>query len=51
VWREKRREDRLRRQIRRVERATFEDVAHPARLERTLLAAGVPRHRAPVARG
>lgn len=51
VWREKRREDRLRRQVRRVERATFADIARPDRLERILLAAGVPRIRAPFPRG
>jgi hypothetical protein len=51
VWREKLREDRLRRQIRRVERATFADITHPARLERILHAAGVPRVRAPFAPG
>jgi hypothetical protein len=51
VWREKLREDRLRRLVRRVERATFADISHPARLERILLAAGVPRARAPFTRG
>lgn len=43
LWREKRREDRLRRRVSRVLRVTWDDVRHPARLERMLLDAGVPR--------
>ena len=43
LWREKRREDRLRRLVTGVLRITWDDVRHPARLERLLLDAGVPR--------
>lgn len=43
LWREKRREDRLRRMVAGVLRITWDDVARPARLERLLLDAGVPR--------
>jgi hypothetical protein len=42
VWREKKREDRLRRQIRTVVRITTDDVRRPERLRRLLLAAGLP---------
>lgn len=45
LWREKRREDRLRRLGPRVLRITWDDVMHPARLERMLIEAGVPRVR------
>lgn len=55
AWREKKREDRLRRQVRGVVRVLTEHVAHPARLEVLLLEAGVPRVSRPrpgtVARG
>ncbi len=43
VWREKQREDRLRRQVATVVRIISSDLAHPERLERLLLAAKVPR--------
>ncbi len=43
VWREKKREDRLRRMVSGVTRIMSSDVEHPARLERLLLEAGVPR--------
>lgn len=43
VWREKKREDRLRRQVRGIVRILTSDVKHPARLERLLLDAGIPR--------
>ena len=42
VWREKRREDRLRRQIREVVRFSTAEVRDPPRLRRLLLEAGVP---------
>lgn len=42
VWREKKREDRLRRLVRTVVRITTDDVRTPARLRRLLLDAGVP---------
>jgi hypothetical protein len=47
VWREKRREDRLRRQVRTVVRFTTEDVRSPVRLRELLSRAGLPRERAP----
>ena len=43
VWKEKKREDRLRRLVSGVSRILTHDVAYPARLEALLLAAGVPR--------
>jgi hypothetical protein len=43
AWREKKREDRLRRQVRGVVRILTEHVSHPARLEALLVEAGVPR--------
>ena len=43
VWREKKREDRLRRQVRVVVRIVTTDVEDPARLERRLVEARVPR--------
>jgi len=43
LWREKQREDRLRRIVRRVVRATWEDVRSPARLAALLDEAGLPR--------
>jgi hypothetical protein len=43
AWREKKREDRLRRQVRGVVRILTEHVERPAVLERMLLEAGVPR--------
>lgn len=43
VWKEKQREDRLRRQLRRVERAIHADLLDARRLARILDAAGVPR--------
>jgi hypothetical protein len=43
VWREKKREDRLRRQVRRVVRIVSDDVARPVQLEAILHDAGVPR--------
>jgi len=45
VWREKKREDRLRRQVRTVVRIVTDDVRHPERLRRLLLAAGLPHVR------
>lgn len=42
VWREKKREDRLRRQVRTVVRIVTDDVRHPERLRRLLLGAGLP---------
>jgi predicted transcriptional regulator of viral defense system len=45
AWREKKREDRLRRQVRGVVRILSEHVAQPARLEALLVDAGVPRVR------
>jgi hypothetical protein len=50
LWREKRREDRLRRMVAGVLRITWDDVMHPARLERLLVDAGVPRAIAPARR-
>jgi hypothetical protein len=44
VWREKQREDRLRRQVGRVERILNWDVMQPGRLERILTDANVPRY-------
>lgn len=43
LWREKRREDRLRRLVHGVVRILTSDVKHPQSLERLLLDAGVPR--------
>ena len=43
VWREKKREDRLRRQVRVVVRIVTADIEEPVRLERLLLDARVPR--------
>ena len=43
VWKEKKREDRLRRMVRGVTRIIAPDVENPARLVGLLLAAGVPR--------
>ncbi|MEO8093946.1 MAG: type IV toxin-antitoxin system AbiEi family antitoxin domain-containing protein [Pseudolysinimonas sp.] len=43
VWKEKQREDRLRRQVARVDRIVSADVADPRRLARILTDAGVPR--------
>lgn len=43
VWREKKREDRLRRQVRGMERILTSDVMHPERVERLLVELGVPR--------
>jgi hypothetical protein len=43
VWREKKREDWLRRQVNGVVRILTSDVKHPQHLERLLLGAGVPR--------
>jgi hypothetical protein len=43
VWREKKREDRLRRQVNGVVRILTSDVKHPRSLERLLLDAGIPR--------
>lgn len=45
AWREKRREDRLRRQVAGVVRILSADVAKPERLAKLLLEAGVPRER------
>lgn len=45
VWREKKREDRLRRMCSGVTRIVTADVERPSRLERLLIAAGVPRGR------
>jgi hypothetical protein len=45
VWREKRREDRLRRQVSGVVRILTDHVKSPRRLESLLLDAGVPRRR------
>ncbi|MES2169110.1 MAG: hypothetical protein V4479_00090 [Actinomycetota bacterium] len=42
VWREKKREDRLRRMVSGVTRILSSDVGHPARLESLLLEAAVP---------
>jgi hypothetical protein len=50
LWREKRREDRLRRMVSGVLRITWDDVMHPARFERLLVDAGVPRAIAPARR-
>lgn len=43
VWREKKREDRLRRIVKRVDRLIMPDVMDPIRLHRILSAAGVPK--------
>jgi hypothetical protein len=43
VWREKKREDRLRRQVSSVVRIITPEVMHPERLDRLLTQAGVPR--------
>lgn len=43
VWREKLREDRLRRQVRTVVRLTWDDIHNPRLLARLLSDAGVPR--------
>ena len=43
VWREKLREDRLRRLVRTVVRVVWQDVTDPGRLAALLSAAGVPR--------
>jgi hypothetical protein len=43
VWREKKREDRLRKLVLGVTRILTSDVSHPPRLARLLLEAGVPR--------
>jgi hypothetical protein len=43
VWREKQREDRLRRQVRTVVRLTWDDIRDPRRLARLLETAGVVR--------
>ena len=43
VWREKKREDRLRRQVSTVVRIITADVSHPERLDRLLTQANVPR--------
>jgi hypothetical protein len=45
VWREKRREDRLRRQVSTVLRIVWDDLHHPSHLARILSEAGVPRRR------
>lgn len=45
VWKEKKREDRLRRMVSGVTRILTDDVEHPQRLERLLVGAGVPRGR------
>ena len=45
VWREKQREDRLRRQVRTVVRGTWDDIRDPRRLARLLEQAGVARVR------
>jgi len=44
VWREKKREDRLRRQVRTVVRILFEDVRSPLLLQRKLADAGIRRN-------
>lgn len=44
VWREKKREDRLRKQVRTVVRILTEDVRNPHLLDRKLREAGVRRH-------
>ncbi|WBU37727.1 type IV toxin-antitoxin system AbiEi family antitoxin [Homoserinibacter sp. YIM 151385] len=46
LWREKKREDRLRRQVRRVERILWRHLDAPQELAAILAAAGVPRLRA-----
>jgi hypothetical protein len=43
VWREKKREDRLRKQVNGVTRILTEHVMQPLRLERLLIEAGIPR--------
>ncbi|TXK19218.1 type IV toxin-antitoxin system AbiEi family antitoxin domain-containing protein [Homoserinibacter sp. GY 40078] len=45
VWREKLREDRLRRKVRTVVRFTWDDVRDPRALAALLESAGLPRHR------